>query len=326
MIGCRKKEVGPQQNTESVSEKYYNVLVGCEGNFGSLNGSLSAYNSENNEIINNYFDQINNYALGDVVQYINEIDGDIYVVVNNSGKIEIIDSLSFISVGNINGLMSPREIKKVKNNFAYVSDLFSNSIQVVDLENKTISNSIPVSGWTESILVYDTLAYVACPGSNLVYKINTIDHQILDSVSVGDSPMNLVLDKNKALWVLCAGSWGLNNGTLEKLDLNTNSVIETVILNSSPSKLCKNSMGDKLYWIDGGIHEMDVDQSSLSSQIISSGTSYFYGLSIHPNSNEIYITDAVDFVQSGWLYRYSSNGNILDSVYTGINPQAIFFK
>ena len=58
----------------------------------------------------------------------------------------------------------------------------------------------------------------------------------------------------------------------------------------------------------------------------SPGTRYFYGLSVHPNSNEIYVTDAVDFVQSGWLYRYNNVGTLLDSVNTGINPQAIYFK
>ena len=65
-----------------------------------------------------------------------------------------------------------------------------------------------VSGWTESILVKDTFAYVTCPDHDLVYKINTNNHLIADSLVVGDNPMNIVLDKNNQLWVLCAGSWG----------------------------------------------------------------------------------------------------------------------
>ena len=275
---------------------------------------------------NNYFQQVNNYLLGDVVQSIEEIDGNNYIVVNNSGKIEIVDTSNFVSNGNISGFVSPREIKRVKSNTAYVSDLYSNSIYVVDLVSKVISSSIPVSGWTESIMVYDTIAMVSCPGSNVVYKINTNTHQIVDSISTSESPMNLVFDKNNKLWVLCAGSWGTASSTLERIDVSAGVIEQTVPLNSTASKLCANSSADILYWIDGGVKQMSVDQVGVFNSIISSGTGYYYGLGVHPQTDEIYITDAVDFVQSGWLYRYNNSGGLIDSVNTGINPQAIYFR
>ncbi len=326
LVGCRKEEVGPQPIVPANPISYFNVLVGCEGNFGSSNGSVSAYDRVNNEVSNNYFEQVNNFVLGDVVQFIEEINGDIHVVVNNSGKIEIVDSADFSLKGTVNGFSSPREIKKVNNDEAYVTDLFSNSIQVVDLQSRSITSSINVSGWTESILVIDTITYVACPGSSLIYKINSNNHQLIDSLAVGDSPMNMILDKNNDLWVLCAGSWGSNNGTLERVAITNFSHQETVSLNSSPSKLCIDADGEFIFWIDGGVKKMDIDQSGTITEQIPSNGKYFYGLSIHDQSGEIYVTDAVDFVQSGWLFRYDDSGFLLDSVNTGINPQALFFK
>ena len=326
LIGCRKEEIGPQPVIPIEPLLYYNVLVGCEGNFGSSNGSVTAYDRVNNQVSNNYFEQINNFVLGDVVQYIEEIDGEIYIVVNNSGKIEIVDSADFSSNATITGLNSPREIKKVSSDFAYVTDLFSNSIQVLNLQNKTISSSIAVSGWTESIIVRDTIAYVACPGSNLIYQLNVNNHELIDSLVVGDSPMNMLFDKNDQLWVLCAGSWGANNGSLERIEIANFSLQETISLNSSPSKLCADANGDHLFWIDGGVKKMNVDQSGIISEEVPSNGKYFYSLAVHAQSGEIFIADAVDFVQSGWLFRYNNTGVLLDSVNTGINPQALFFK
>ena len=44
----------------------------------------------------------------------------------------------------------------------------------------------------------------------------------------------------------------------------------------------------------------------------------FYGLST--NGNFIYGTDAVDYVQNGWSYRYSTQGVLIDSTQVGIIP------
>ena len=216
LFGCRKEEVGPQPVVPVEPIIYYDVLVGCEGNFGSGNGSVSAYDRANFQVSNNYFEQNNSFVLGDVVQYMEEIEGEIFIVVNNSGKIEVADSNDFSSNLTITGFLSPREIKQVNTNYAYVTDLYSNSIQVVDLQSKNIVSSIEVSGWTESIVVKDTFAYISCPGSSLVYKVNTNNHLLLDSLAIGDTPMNLVVDKNEQIWALCSGSWGMNNGSLER--------------------------------------------------------------------------------------------------------------
>ena len=94
IIGCKKKNVGPTHSSPANIDQY-NILVGCEGNFGMGNGSVSAYDMVNNQVTNNYFYQVNGYTLGDVVQSIEKINGNIYIVVNNSGKIEVIDTANF---------------------------------------------------------------------------------------------------------------------------------------------------------------------------------------------------------------------------------------
>ena len=47
----------------------------------------------------------------------------------------------------------------------------------------------------------------------------------------------------------------------------------------------------------------------------------FYGLGY--NDGYIYGSDAVDYVQNGWSYKYNESGTIVDSVRVGIIPEVI---
>jgi hypothetical protein len=55
------------------------------------------------------------------------------------------------------------------------------------------------------------------------------------------------------------------------------------------------------------------------------GTLY-YGLTICPTSNDVYVADAIDYVQQGKIYRYNSDANLIDEFYVGIIPGAFCWK
>ena len=67
VASCKKTEIGPQCPTcieEDIAIKYDDVLIGCEGNFGWGNASISLFNPTNNSITNTVFQNINGYASG----------------------------------------------------------------------------------------------------------------------------------------------------------------------------------------------------------------------------------------------------------------------
>ena len=51
----------------------------------------------------------------------------------------------------------------------------------------------------------------------------------------------------------------------------------------------------------------------------------FYGLGIHPQTKEILVADAIDYVQRG-KYVYQANGTLVKTYLAGIIPGDFYFK
>ena len=95
----------------------------------------------------------------------------------------------------------------------------------------------------------------------------------------------------------------------------------------SPSCLQINVTGDTLYYIEGGIFKMSITSASLPTQyFIPASGRLFYKLGIDPGNNNIFITDAVDYQQKGFVLRYNSNGKLIDTCRADLIPGAFCFK
>jgi hypothetical protein len=88
-----------------------------------------------------------------------------------------------------------------------------------------------------------------------------------------------------------------------------------------------NGTGDKLYWLNDDVWEMDVTAERVPSDpfLPYNGTLY-YGLTISPYNGDVYVADAIDYVQQGKVYRYSKERQLIDSFYVGIIPGAFCWK
>ena len=109
------------------------IYITNEGNFQSGNSSVTYYSPAKGLDYVDAYKGANNVALGDVCQSMNLINGKLYVVVNNSGKIEVCDPFSMRRIKTITGLTSPRYILPVSNTKAYVTDTYSNNISIINL-------------------------------------------------------------------------------------------------------------------------------------------------------------------------------------------------
>ena len=72
---------------------------------------------------------------------------------------------------------------------------------------------------------------------------------------------------------------------------------------------------------------MNVDAKTLpSSPFIPFQDTKYYGLTINPKNEEVYVADAIDYSQQGMIYRYSPTGELIDNFYVGVTPGAFCWK
>ena len=328
ITSCTRDTNSPESNG-IYNDGYF---VTNEGNFNSGNGSIS-FVSNDGVVENNVFATTNSFPLGDVVQSMSIINENAFIVVNNSSKIEVASIDSMISVGTIENISSPRYIVKVSNTKAYISDWGSNSIHVLDLNNLEVLSTISVGNGPEKMIFSNGYVYVCNVGGWGYEKtISVIDAEndiVTNTIEVGDKPNSIVSDVNGNIWVLCGGfteydaNWNVISQTAGSLvKITGNSVVSTLNfqVGNNPSDLIINNNGTSLFYSDGSwsknVYKFNITDLELANSPLISRN--FYGLGY--NDGYIYGTDAVDYVQNGWSYKYTESGTIVDSVQVGIIP------
>ena len=224
---------------------------------------------------------------------------------------------------------------------AYVTQLWDNRIFIINPKKYEITGYIQVpdmtmeSGSTEQMVQYGKYVYCNCWSyQNRIIKIDTETDQVVEELKVGIQPTSLVMDKNHKMWTITDGGYegspyGYEAPSLYRIDAETFTVEKQFKFKMGdwPSEVQLNGTGDKLYWINKDIWSMDVDAERVPVRpfLEYSGTIY-YGLTVDPVRGDVYVADAIDYQQQGIVYRYSSEGELIDEFYVGIIPGAFCWK
>ena len=349
--GCSKDE--PNGKEPGFAAKEESLVVVNSGNFNMSNASLTVWNPQTGLADQEVFATVNGFKLGDVAQSAT-VHGDLlWVVVNNSNVIFAVDKNTFEEKGRIDlGLGSPRYIHFVSDEKAYVSQMYSSKIAIVNPKTYIVTGYIDISssqtsgGSSEEMVQIGDYVYVNLwsYGRDIV-KIDTKTNKEVSYFTVGLQPYSLVKDINNNLWVLCdGGGWsdnpiGYEAPTLVEMDLNPGTLGSTwekkrvfeLPLGASVSKLCTNGIGTRLYFIVneydaegnnvGGVYMLDLTEQYPSLRIVvPAGDRYLYSLTVSPVTEEIFVADSLDYQQPGVVYHYSSEGRLIGKFEAGIIP------
>ena len=327
LSSCKKEKEDP---IVTLNENEQQVFVLNEGNYQSANASISIYKPEDNTTSHNIF-QANNSGrpLGDVVQSMEKIGDNYFIVVNNSSKIEVVSSKTFRSVGKISGLNSPRFILPINATKAYVSDLYADQLYVINPQSLSVSKTIPTLGWTEQMALVDGKAFVCQVDSAQVLVFDVKNDTLLKKISTKLQPQSIVVDINDKVWVAASGGLGQGLSGIHRINTNSLTVEETFEVNDlskSIGGLSISSDKTKLYYLMEDVFTLSINASGLPQQaLINSNGRLIYCLGVDPNTNDIYISDAIDYLQQGVIYRYDSKGREQTVFKAGIIPGSFYF-
>ncbi len=332
--GCSEDENPAPERVFAPGE---GVFILNQGLFMAGNASVSFYDTEDQEVTNELFQSQNDRPLGDVLESATLIDDQLYLVVNNSGAVEIVDPADFSSIGVISGLGSPRYLLLLGDERAYVSELYDDQVYVVDLNSRTVSQTIPFPGWSDEMVKIEDEVFVSQawlfsePPTDKVFVIDPAQNAIVDSIAVGIDPGPLVVDRNGQLWVYCNGNPGASiAGGLFRIDPVTRTINRSLLFptpeTSLAPRMALNPAGDTLYYLQADLFALPIEDNELpNTALVRADDRNFYALGVHPETGEVYLGDAIDFQQRGTILRLRSDGEWLDEFQVGVIPTGFVF-
>ncbi len=325
----------PTNSTVDPKVSFSGAFILNEGNWGQSNGSLSFYDFETKSVQNNIFENVNGRILGDVVHSMTIIDSLGFIVVNNSNKIEVISIKTWKSKGIIEMPTgsSPRNMVQASERKAYVTNLYSNNVSIINLDDFNISGSIDVGLNPEGIVALGGTLFVSNSGlgfGNTVSLIDIVSDQVSKVINVGDNPGSLVIDSENRVHVFCAGSYGNygdptddTDGGIFVIDPATNTVIDSMTIPGHPSGVVLDGYGTGYFFSNGVVYSYQT--SSLSSAADSVSAGWYYDMNIEYTNQQLFLLDAKDFIQNGEVKIFDTNGVEQASLTVGIIPGEVVF-
>lgn len=363
--GCRHDElVVPTEydiinDTPDPATKIRGFYLVNEGNMGSNKCTLDYFDYFIGLYARNFYAERNPTVikeLGDVGNDIGIYGSKLYVVVNCSHKVEVLDSRTGIRLGQVD-IPNCRYVRFYRGK-AYVSsyvgpvlidpDAPKGAVYEVDTTSLRVTRKVSVGYQPEEMEVVDDYMYVANSGGyrvpnydNTVSVIQMVDFKQVQQIPVGINLHRLRKDRYNKLWVTSRGDYQSRPSRLYVLDKRKgyNQMVVTDTLPFGVSNMAIR--GDSLYFystewnnytqsntITYGI--VDVRTKKLvSDNFITDGTekeiTIPYGIAIHPETGDILVTDAKNYVSSGTLYCFDSKGRRKWSVRTGDIPAHMTF-
>lgn len=336
LASCTKDVEYIKENIPEVSN--IRVIVGNEGNLASGGASLTAITYDN-FVKNDLFRTVNNRPLGDIGQSITEIGDNLYVTLNNSRKVEVLNKNTFVSVETIltADATIPTYIADLHNDSIAISEKGSGRLMIVNINQMGVKDVkrnmriIPSIGSTNQMKVVDKKLFLA--GSTLrvldINNLHTEKMRKIDGVSVvGDS--KIVLDKNGNLWVLTSKS-------LVCINPKTEAIVKTctfkgVSIDAWGGRLDISPNGEYLYLtgkVDniGGILKMSINDTETPTKLLfpHTGVRTLYCMSVSPEET-IFIADVLfGSLARGLIHEYSKEGKLLCTSEAGIFPSYFHF-
>lgn len=307
-----------------------NVIVINEGSFGSPNGEISLYDISEKVVVNDIYGSSNMDDLGDTFQSLTLIGNRYYAVIQSSGYINILDTSSFESVGRIEGLQVPKYMIAVDEEHAYVTTGYGHHIiYKLSLSENRIVGEIPLRGIGGEVAISNGLIVIAAESK--IYLLDPAEDVFVDSLQVGANASAMQKDLNGDIWVSCGGrSWDpIEQPSLYKINVADRTAEEILVFPGfgGSANLKINGSLDTLYLVNDNIYQLPVANPSAYQSVYNTSLgSIIYGLGVDPISSEIYIADAIDFVQRGVVSRLSPDGGLVDQFTVGLIPNGFLFK
>ena len=359
---CREDSIvfPPEQNEVTDPVQTFSEISGFyllnEGNMGSNKSTLDRFDYATGVYTRNIYAEANPDVpkeLGDVGNDLQIYGSRLYAVINCSNKVEVMDAATARRIGVIDipncrfirfhgpyayvtSYAGPVEINPNYTQKGYVAKVDTATLQVVD---RCIVGFQP-----DELAIVGGKIYVANSGGYMVPNYeNTLSVIDLDTfveekrVEIDINLFRVRPDSKGRLWVSSRGDYYDNHSRLYCYNPRTDQVEKVFYVPVSAMDV----VGDSIYvvatsWsyetMSNTVTHAIIDtrlMEKVSSGFITDGTEKElkipYSVKVNPLTHEIFVTDAGNYVNPGWLHCYGADGVRKWKVRTGDIPAHFAF-
>lgn len=336
LISCENETT----TSPDTSEESSSLLILTEGGIGHNNSTLANFSIEDEVLIYDYFRSANNRGLGDTSNEMILYGSKLYIIVNVSGTIEVLDPKTGKSIKQIPMKMEDGQSKQPRQIAAYGGKIyvtsFDDTVTRIDTLTLQADASITVGLDPEGITISDGKLYVSNSGGlnfmndydNTISVIDVATFTLDKEIEVVINPSDLGKDSNGNIYIASIGNYFDVFGAFQKFNTTTQevSVIEEV---GAPGKFI---IHDNIAYIIKGSYGNPYSvlvYDCLNSKIVrdnfitdNTGIEIIHSIDIDPETGDMFIMES-DYSTPGTVYWFNKEGQLKVKIpAVGINPTA----
>ena len=318
------------------------MYVLSEGLFNMNNSILSLINFDAGTLNPDFFLFRNNRGLGDTGNDMKRYGSKLWIVVNVSSQVEVLDLRTGISLKRIpffnaaNVARQPRFIT-FSGNKAYVCS-FDGTVARIDTTSMSIEAVTTVGRNPDGITAVNGKLYVSNSGGldlpnydNTVSVVDLASFKELKKIVVGVNPFRVESDSQGDVYVVSRG----NNSTIKsawcRISSQTDEVVQTFndlpvvnfTIHNDTAYMYNYDFVKSTYWVK--TFDCKTEQL-ISDNFISDATALErpFSITVNPFNGNVYLTDARNYTVKGDLLCFNRWGKLLYKITSiGLNPNSV---
>lgn len=351
LLSCDPEPVLIGESDAIADAGHTGIYILSEGLFNQNNSTLSwldfktgqpdTWNTATGKS-NDCFEKVNGRRLGDTANDIILYGGRLYIAVNVSSTIEILDAATCRSLTQIpmsrDGKPSEPRYMTGHEGYVYVCS-FDGTVTRIDTLTMQADATVTVGRNPDGICCTAGKLYISNSGGldfdtpdSSVSVIDLATFTEIKRIDLRQNPGSIYAYGN-SVYVVSRGIYDeeTNNydSRLHRIDTGSDQVTDTYNI-----PILKMDLHDGKAWFygygsGGTIQVLDLESGEIiDSDFITDGTRIErpYDIRVEPTSRKVYVCDAADYVTPGSLFCFAPDGHLLYRIQNiGINPNSIIF-
>ena len=339
LASCKKDNQAPIE-LPAVRQGIY---ILSEGPFNGNNASLTYYDFAAKTTVPDIFKQANSRGLGDTGNDIQVYGSKMYIIVNVSSTLEIVNAKTAVSIKKIDfkdgaKARQPRYIVFNKNK-AYISS-YDGTVAVLDTATMAIEKYITVGRNPEKMAIANGKLYVANSGGldypNYDKTVSVIDlatNTETKKITVVVNPRGVFADAYGDVYVLSTGDYGAIKASMAIIDSKTDAIkaqgdfsAGSVAINGDLAYMTGSGGVIKVFNLKtdpivGGVYTLEKANFITDNTKATTAS----GLAWDKLNEQLYVLDAKNYTSNGEALVYDKTGTKINTIATGVIPTAVAF-